>query len=52
MRDYAKSNGHVVARENVDEVESGRIADRPQFRRVIDEGDRNNALLQVMLFPE
>ena len=29
LRDYAKANGYSVAREYVDEAESGRIADRP-----------------------
>ena len=29
---YAKANGYVVAREYIDEAESGRVADRPQFR--------------------
>ena len=38
LRDYAKSNGYSVTREYVDEAESGRIADRPQFRKMIDEG--------------
>ena len=38
LRDYAKSNGYTVARKYVDEAESGRIADRPQFRNMIDEG--------------
>ena len=33
LRDYAKANGYSVAREYVDEAESGRVADRPQFRR-------------------
>ena len=33
----------------MDEAESGRIADRPQFRRMIDEGGRNNASFQVIL---
>ena len=36
LRDYAKSNGYSVAHEYVDEAESGRIADRPQFRKMID----------------
>ena len=36
LRDYADKNGYIVAREFVDEAESGRIADRPQFRRMID----------------
>ena len=38
LRDYAKSNNYSVAREYADEAESGRIADRPQFRLMIDEG--------------
>ena len=37
LRDYAKKNGYIVAREYVDEAESGRIADRPQFREMIEE---------------
>ena len=40
LRDYAKSDGYVVAREYVDEADSGRIVDRPQFRRMIEEGGR------------
>ena len=32
LRDYARNNGYSVAREYVDEAESGRIADQPQFR--------------------
>ena len=34
LRDYAKNNGYSVAREYVDEAESGRIADRRQFRQM------------------
>ena len=37
LRDYAKSNGYSVAREYIDEAESGRVADRPQFREMIEE---------------
>ena len=40
LRDYAHKNGYLVVREFVDEAESGRIADRPQFRRMIDEGQQ------------
>ena len=29
LRDYAAKNGYLVAREYIDEAESGRIADRP-----------------------
>lgn len=43
LRDYAKKNGYSVAREYVDEAESGRIADRPQFRKVIEEESQANA---------
>ena len=49
LRDYARNNGYTVAREYVDEAESGRIADRPQFRRMIDEGGRATAPFQVIL---
>ena len=45
LRDYAKSNDYSVAREYVDEAESGRIADRPQFRQMIDEGGKATAPL-------
>jgi DNA invertase Pin-like site-specific DNA recombinase len=33
LRHYAKNNGYTVAREYVDEAESGRIADRPSFAK-------------------
>ena len=49
LRDYAKNNGYSVAREYVDEAESGRIADRPQFRNMIDEGGKATAPFQVFL---
>jgi len=49
LRDYAKANGYSVAREYVDEAESGRVADRPQFRRMIDEGSKPKAPFQVIL---
>ena len=34
LRDYVDRNGYLVVREYVDEAESGRIADRPEFRRI------------------
>ena len=49
LRDYAKANGYSVAREYVDEAESGRVADRPQFREMIDEGSRPRAPFDVIL---
>ena len=49
LRDYAKANGYSVAREYIDEAESGRIADRPKFREMIEEGSRANAPFQAIL---
>ena len=49
LRDYSKANGYSVAREYIDEAESGRIADRPQFREMIEEGSRPHAPFQVIL---
>ena len=49
LRDYAKANGYSVAREYVDEAESGRIADRPQFRTMIDEGSKPKSPFDVIL---
>ena len=43
LRDYAEQNGYVVACEYVDEVESGRTADGPEFRKMIHEAERLNA---------
>ena len=49
LKDYAKSNGYSVAREYVDEAESGRVADRPQFREMIDEGSQPKTPFEVIL---
>ena len=49
LRDYARNNGYSVAREYVDEAESGRVADRPQFREMIDEGSKPKSPFQVIL---
>ena len=49
LRDFAKNNGYSIAREYVDEAESGRIADRPQFRQMIEEGGKATAPFQVIL---
>ena len=43
LREYAKANGYSVAREYVDEAESGRVADRPEFRKMIEEGSQPNS---------
>ena len=49
LRDYAGKNGYLVAREYIDEAESGRIADRPQFRRMLDEAAEPNAPFRGIL---
>ena len=49
LRDYARENGYVVAREYVDEAESGRVADRPQFKEMIDTAAKPNAPFREIL---
>ena len=49
LKDYARANGYSVAREYVDEAESGRVADRPQFREMIEEGSKPKASFEVIL---
>ena len=49
LKDYAKANGYSVAREYVDEAESGRVADRPRFREMIEEGSKPKAPFDVIL---
>ena len=43
LRDYAAKNGYMVFREYVDEAESGRVADRPEFRKMLDEAAKPKA---------
>ena len=49
LKDYAERNGYSITREPVDEAESGRIADRPHFRRMLDEDARPEAPFQEIL---
>ena len=49
LRDYADRNGYIVAREYVDEAESGRIADRTEFRKMLDEASKPNAPFNEIL---
>ena len=49
LRDYAERNGYSIAREYVDEAESGRVADRPQFRKMLDEAGRPSAPFNEIL---
>ena len=49
LRDYAEKNGYLVAREYVDEAESGKVADRPQFQRMLDEAGKPEAPFKEIL---
>ena len=49
LREHAHKNGFVVVREYVDEAKSGRIADRPEFRKMIDAATKTNAPFQEIL---
>ena len=49
LRDYANKKGYRVVREYVDEAESGRVADRPEFRRMIDEARKTTAPFREIL---
>ena len=49
LRDYADKNGYHVAHEYVDEAESGRIADRPQFQKMLDEASKPEAPFKEIL---
>ena len=49
LRDYADRSGYVVSREYIDEAESGRVADRPQFRKMLDEASEAESPFQEIL---
>ena len=49
LRDHARKNNYMVVREFVDEAESGRLADRPQFRKMIDEASMTKAPFKEIL---
>ena len=49
LRDYAENNNYLVAREYVDEAESGRVADRPQFRQMLDAASTDDAPFEEIL---
>ena len=49
LHDYADKNGYLVVREYIDEAESGRIADRPQFRKMLDEAGKAEAPFREIL---
>jgi DNA invertase Pin-like site-specific DNA recombinase len=49
IREYAAKNSYQVVQEYVDEVESGRTADRPQFQGMIADARRASRPFQLIL---
>ena len=49
LREHADRNGYVVVREYVDEAESGRVDDRPEFNRMIGEAKSPQAAFREIL---
>ena len=49
LRDHAAKNGQIVVHEYIDEAESGRIADRPEFRKMIDAATAPDAPFREIL---
>ena len=49
LRDYAEKNGYLVVREYVDEAESGKVADRPQFQKMLDAAGKPEAPFKEIL---
>ena len=49
LRDYAAKNGYVIVREYADEAVSGRVDDRPEFNRMIDDARLPEAAFQEVL---
>ena len=49
LRDHAGKNGYAIVGEYIDEAESGRIAERPQFRRMITDATGPNAPFKEIL---
>ena len=46
LRDYADKNDYEVVREYVDEAESGRVMNRPEFQKMLDEAKRTKATFE------
>ena len=49
LRDYADKNDYEVVREYVDEAESGRVMNRPDFHKMIEEAKRTEAPFKEIL---
>ena len=49
LRDFAERHNYVVAREYLTRLRAGRVADRTQFRKMLDEAFESNAPFQEIL---
>ena len=49
LRDHADRNGYVVVGEYVDEAESGRVSDRPEFQKMLDAAGKPDAPFREIL---
>ncbi|MDE2861732.1 MAG: recombinase family protein, partial [Chloroflexota bacterium] len=49
LRDYADKNDYQIVREFVDEAESGRVMNRPDFQKMIDEAKQANTPFKAIL---
>ncbi len=49
LRDYADKNDYEIVREYVDEAESGRVMNRPDFQKMIDEAKQANTPFKAIL---
>ena len=49
LRDYADKNDYEVVREYVDEAESGRVMNRPEFQKMLDEAKRTEVPFEEIL---
>ena len=49
LREYATKNGYFVVREFVDEAESGKTGDRPEFREMIAQARRSEKPFDIIL---
>ena len=49
LRDYADKNDYEIVREYVDEAESGRVMNRPEFQKMLDEAKRTEAPFEEIL---
>ena len=49
LREHAEKHGYLVVREYVDEAESRRVADRPEFRKMLDEASGPDAPFREIL---